>query len=623
MELSRYLDLYLAESQEHLRELNRSLLELEQGGGGDAVARAFRAAHTLKGMSATMGFGGVTELAHGLEDRLADVRDGRSPVDSALVDELLAAADALEQAVGTVVVAEGVAIVGAPHVASGAAGAHEPSPTPAGIPHTHAAPPAGTGLIAAVAVSRESSFPAARALIARRNVAAVADVLGADPAEPGPDFRGELRLFLAAGADVRAVEAAARAAGEIESVVVAEPVSLTGAASATVQAAPGRVASPRARHVRVELGRLDELADAIGELSVLTIRLSELVEAADLVGLREELERTTALVDGLRETALTMRMVPVGDIFDRFPRLVRDAARALGKDVEFIVEGREIEVDRSVIDALADPLVHLLRNAVDHGIEAPASRVAAGKPPRGRVLLRAFRERASVRILVEDDGAGIDAPRVARQAVALGLLGEDDPAPTTGDALLRVLARPGFSTATEVTEVSGRGVGLDIIVATLRAVGGSLELRTSPGQGSTFAMRLPISLAVAAALRVRVGGENYAVPMTHVREAVELQDGGLARVLGKEVLRLRGEAIPLLRLSELLGVPGERRRETAAVIAEVGDRRAALAVDELVGREQVVVKPFDPAAGMLPVFSGVTMLADGRPALVLDPMNVL
>jgi len=472
-----------------------------------------------------------------------------------------------------------------------------------------------------VTVSRDAALPAARALIARRNVEAVAEVLAADPAEPDADFSGELRLFLAAGADARAVEAAARAAGEIESVVVAGPSGAPGLAAAGVQAARSGVA-PKARHVRVDLRRLDELADTIGDLSVLTIRLSELVAAADLASLGEQLGRATSLVDGLRETALAMRMVPVGEVFDRFARLVRDAARALDKDVDFVIEGREIEVDRSVIDAMADPLVHLLRNAVDHGIEDPEARVVAGKPPRGRLLLRAFRERASVRILVEDDGRGIDAARVAAKARKVGLLGEDEPVPTAGDALLKLLARPGFSTAAVVTEVSGRGVGLDVVAASLRAVGGGLELKTERGKGCTFALRLPISLAVAAALRVEVGGEYYALPMTHVREAVELEDVTLARVRGQEVIRLRGEAIPLVRLSELFQMPGVRGQETAAVVAEMGDRRAALAVDHLVAREQIVVKSFDAAAGTLPFFSGVTLLADGRPALVLDPMTV-
>jgi two-component system chemotaxis sensor kinase CheA len=615
MELSRYLDLYLAESQEHLRELNRSLLELESGASPEAVGRAFRAAHTIKGMSATMGYRNVAEIAHGLEDRLAEIRDGRASATPAVVDALLADADALEQAVSTVVTAESSSDIETAPEAPAPVPAAAPAPAPA-APMT--APP-GTGLVVVVTVRRDCALPAARALLARRNVEAVAQVLGADPEQPGEDFRGgEVRLFLTADADRAAVEEAARRAGDIESVVMASPRTEEPARGAA--AAPG--VAPRTRHVRVDLRRLDELADGIGELAVLRIRLNELLNAGDQANLREQLERAGMLIEALREVTLAMRMVPVGDIFDRFPRLVRDAARALGKEVEFRIEGRDIQVDRSVIDAMADPLVHLLRNAVDHGIESPRARKTAGKPPRGRIALRAFRERASVRILVEDDGSGIDAAQIAARARRLGLLRGDEPGPTSGDALLKLLAKPGFSTAKEVTEVSGRGVGLDVVAASLRAVGGSLELRTEQGAGSTFALRLPISLAVATALRLRVGGEQYAVPMTHVREAIELQDVEIARVRGREVVRLRGEAIPLLRLSELLALP-ERGQETAAVVAEIGERRAALAVDELVAREQIVVKPFDAAVGMLPFFSGVTLLADGRPALVLDPMTVL
>ncbi len=632
MELSRYLDLYLAESQEHLRELGRSLLELEAGAGAEAVSRAFRAAHTIKGMSATMGYRAVAELAHALEDRLAEIRDGKLACEASVIDQLLASADLLENALASVVVAEREKPEALPDAPPPEAPAElvpeplQPLPKAQAAPIQPAAIPPDTALVVQVTVSAQSALPAARALIARRKIEDVATVLGADPETPDASFRGERRLYLAVGADVAAVEAAARSAGEIENVVVAAPRVEGGTFTLPTPAAgrtPGvHAEAPRSRHVRVDLRRLDDLADGIGEMAVVGMRMDELAAAGNLEALKEHLGRASKLIESMRETALAMRMVPVGDVFDRFPRLVRDAARALGKQVDFRVEGRDIQVDRTVIDAMADPLVHLLRNAVDHGIEDPEARVVAGKPPRGRIVLRAFRERASVRILVEDDGGGIDASRVAAKARKLGLLGEDDLAPTSGDALLKLLTRPGFSTASVVTEVSGRGVGLDVVAAGVRALGGAFELKTERGKGSTFSLRLPISLAVAAVLRVEVGGEHYAVPMTHVREAVELQDLPRAQVRGQEVIRLRGEAIPLLRLSEVFQLPGPRRQETAAVIAEIGERRAALAVDHLVAREQIVVKSFDAAAGMLPFFSGVMLLADGRPALVLDPMTV-
>src|SRR5512135_1244254 len=358
MELSRYLDLYLAESQEHVRELGRSLLELEAGAGTEAVSRAFRAAHTIKGMSATMGYRAVAELAHALEDRLAEIRDGKLACEAGVIDQLLASADLLENALASVVVAEKDGGPEAPTeeaelppAAPGAAAMPGPLAPERAAPQPSAAAasiPPDTALVVQVTVSRHSVLPAARALIARRNLEAVATVLGADPENPDDNFRGEIRFFLAEGADVAAVETAARTAGEIESVVVAAPRA-DGPSLALPTPGAGRTPgvhaeAPKSRHVRVDLRRLDDLADGIGELAVVGMRMDDLAAASDLDNLKEHLGRASKLVEQLRDTALAMRMVPVGDVFDRFPRLVREASRALGKQVDFKIEGRDIQV---------------------------------------------------------------------------------------------------------------------------------------------------------------------------------------------------------------------------------------------------------------------------------------
>ncbi len=628
MDLSRYLELYRSEAREHLRVLSDGLLLVESSGGVAGVEEAFRAAHTIKGMAATMGYPRVAALAHALEDRLEGIRGG-ARVDAALIDELLRRSDELRDAVDEASEAEdsedAAQVAAAPRdIASGNAGAEAHGRGGARFAAEAAAaaaalappapPPEGTALVVRVRIDPAAPLPAARALIARQNVARVAELLGSDPEDVTAGFGGELRLFLAGTPDPQAVESAVRLAGDVESVAFEGP--------AARRAAARRAEAARSRHLRVDQRHLDALADGIGELSVLTLRLRELTDGepgpvADLA------DRVGALLEGLQGTTLAMRMVPVDEVLERFPRMVRDAARALEKQVEFRLEGRDIELDRSVLDEIADPLVHLLRNAVDHGLESAAEREAAGKPAAGLLVLSAVREQSTVVIRVRDDGRGVDAARVVERARELGLAGPEEAEPATGEALLRLLALPGLSTARQVTQVSGRGVGMNAVVERVRALGGSVDLRTTPGGGSTFTLRLPITLAVASALRVRVAGEDYAVPMTHVSEAVDLLDGSLARVRGREVLRLRGEVVPLLRLSELLEAPAGRGGEKAALIAEVGERRTALAVDELVAREQVVVKGFDPAVGTLPFFSGVTLLADGRPALVLDPMNVI
>jgi two-component system chemotaxis sensor kinase CheA len=316
----------------------------------------------------------------------------------------------------------------------------------------------------------------------------------------------------------------------------------------------------------------------------------------------------------------------VSQVFDRFPRLVRDAARSLGKKVDFVIEGKEIELDRSMLDEIGDPLVHLLRNSLDHGIEAPAERRAHGKPETGTLRLSASRERSRIIIRVEDDGRGIQRDRVLARAVQNGLVARDEVAGLPDEEVYRLLTRPGFSTAETVTDVSGRGVGLDVVATRVRALGGMLEIWSEPGRGTSMTLQLPQTLAIVRALLVRQSGETYALPLTHVGETVHLQPAEVGRVKGRTVAFLREEVIPLLALKQILRANGNGATHGAkrhAVILEVGEQRIGLEVDALMGQQEIVVKQFDATADTLRLFSGATILSDGRPALILDAGSVL
>jgi two-component system chemotaxis sensor kinase CheA len=315
-------------------------------------------------------------------------------------------------------------------------------------------------------------------------------------------------------------------------------------------------------------------------------------------------------------------------VFDRFPRVVRDAARGTGKQVDFLIEGKDIELDRSMLDEIGEPIVHLLRNAVDHGIESPDARIAAGKPPAGRLQLSAVRDRSAVVIRVTDDGRGIDRDKVLSKAKANGLV---DPAKTdlTDDELFRLVARPGFSTADKVTDLSGRGVGIDAVYTRVRSLGGAVDMRSTPGQGTVVTLRLPLTLAIVRALLAKVNDEVYAVPLTHVSETVELLPEVRRTLRGKEVLVLRDDVLPLLRLRELVGLPprdddadGLRHLEQVVVI-DLADRRAGLVVDDLTGQQEIVVKQFDAVRDGLSIFGGATILGDGSPALIVDVSSLL
>ena len=328
------------------------------------------------------------------------------------------------------------------------------------------------------------------------------------------------------------------------------------------------------RHVRIDLRRLDSLMNLIGELVITRGRLFEIARGLADPALDDALAQASRLIGDLQDEIMTCRMVPVWQVFDRFPRLVRDAARTLGKDVTLEIEGKEIELDRSMLDEIGDPIVHLLRNAVDHGIETPDERTKQGKPAIGRLTLSAARDRSNVLIRVSDDGRGHRPQQGAAQSAQdTGLI---DPATLelTDEELMRLISKPGFSTAEAVTEISGRGVGIDAVQNRVRALGGSVDIRTAPGRGTTVTARLPLTLAIMRALLARVENEVYAIPMAHVRETISLDGANISTLQGKPVLILREVVMPLVRLRDVVGsawVPrhGRRRR------CRAGDRRRA------------------------------------------------
>lgn len=392
---------------------------------------------------------------------------------------------------------------------------------------------------------------------------------------------------------------------------------------------PGSAGRPSRRsdrsRVRVDIRRLDALMNLVGELTIVRNQLRASAVVLGSEPLMSAVERASRLIAEMQTHVVESRMVPMWQVFDRFPRLVRDAARSSDREVELSISGKDLELDRSLLDAISDPLVHLLRNAVDHGVEAPEEREAAGKPRMGRIELSARRERSRVVIVVRDDGRGIDRAEILSKARKEGLVAADDE--PSDQELLRILARPGFTTAKQVTSLSGRGVGLNVVEDTIRSLGGSVAFESRIGAGTAFRIELPLTLAIARALMVSVSGQVYALPTTFTRESFEVPETALARSHGREWVSWRGEQVPVTRLRELFaGVGGNgaaRSGKLRLVGVEFGGARLAVEVDRFIGEEEIVIKPFDPPGGTIPVFSGATVLADGRPALVLDVGNLL
>ena len=643
MDSAQYAELFLTESREHVSAINHSLLDLERGVGGDEpVGAIFRSVHTIKGMSATMGYGPVASLSHELESLLDGIRRGVRSVDAALMSLLFESADLLEKSIEAAVEGRAHLVDVGPVVArlrkEGASDVTDATrPVEGDATAWNADAPAGVGLLLRVRLAQGTPLKGVRAFLVVQAAKKLGDVVACSPSPEAlqrDEFDHDFAMRLVTDRAPDDVGDALRKAGDVAEVRLGEdpeePARHTMEFSVAdlaegVEAAPAAqgAASRRPRSVRIDLRRLDTLMNLIGELVITRGRLVQLAATIDDPALDEAVSQASRLVADLQDEIMTSRMVPVWQVFDRFPRMVRDAAHSTDKQVDFAIEGKDVELDRSMLDEVGDPIVHLLRNAVDHGIELPSERLAAGKPAAGRLTLSALRDRSAVAIRVSDDGRGIDRSLVLARAHQSGLV---DRAKTelSDDELVKLIARAGFSTADRVTALSGRGVGVDAVYNRVRSLGGSVDIRSVQGEGTTVTLRLPLTLAIVRSLLARIGDETYAMPMTHVRETVELKPAIVCYLKGKEVLMLRDEVLPLVRLRDLVGYEGERARGLEQVIiVELAERRAALAVDALIGQQEIVVKQFDGVRDGLALFSGATILGDGAPALIIDVSSLL
>jgi two-component system chemotaxis sensor kinase CheA len=648
---AQYAELFLTESREHVSAINHSLLELERGAGGDEpVGAIFRSVHTIKGMSATMGYTPVATLSHELESLLDDVRRGARAVDATLMALLFESADLLELAIdasvqGQLESVDVSALVmrlraeGGRSASDAAAG--QASGAAGGVSDWTAVAPDGDGLLVRIRLSPGTPLKGVRAFLVVQAAAKLGEVVACSPsleALQADEFEHDFALRLRTDRSPDDVGDALRKAGDVAEVRLGEdagaggqpaprPTMMLSVVELAEESAPngmggGAAARPQ-RSVRIDLRRLDSLMNMIGELVITRGRLNQLASASDDPALVESVAQASRLIGDLQDEIMTSRMVPVWQVFDRFPRLVRDAAHSTGKQVDFTIEGKEVELDRSMLEEVGDPIVHLLRNAIDHGIESPAVRVAAGKPAAGRLTLSAARDRSAVAIRVTDDGKGIDRARVLARARESGLV-EAGKADLSDDELLKIIARAGFSTVDNVTALSGRGVGVDAVYNRVRSLGGSVDIRSVEGEGTTVTLRLPLTLAIVRSLLARIGDETYAMPMTHVLETVELKPAIVRSLKGREVLVLRDEVLPLVRLRSLLGFDGPPPRGLEQVIVvELAERRAAVVVDALIGQQEIVVKQFDGVQNGLSLFGGATILGDGAPALILDVSSLL
>jgi two-component system chemotaxis sensor kinase CheA len=630
------LDDYVAECDEHLSAARRVLLDLEGSrdltlAGREQLDGLFRAFHTIKGLSGMVGARPAEEAAHALEAYLGAVRGGEPPLTENGVGALLDGVGVLEAAVAAFR-AGGPPPDTAALAAQIAALLPAPAPTGAGVdPRGPAAPPGGVpdekrarlnaALLRGERAWRVTFTPTPELAARGVNVTAVrgrlqsaGEIVHAEPSSVPGGVRFQFLLTAPADADLR---------GLADDGITVEPYQPPPGPSASP--APPRPAAgiAPAHLVRVDLDRLDDLMRAVGELVLSRARLeSGLARVARYLPSRErrELEETAQTIErqlrDLREGVTRVRMVPVRDLFARMRLVVRDLTRETGKEVELVVTGEGTEIDKLVVERMADPLLHLVRNAVSHGLEPAAERVAAGKPPKGRLTLRAAAAGGMIVLEVADDGRGVNMDAVFARACAAGLVSPGAPADLA--TVLDLLCTPGFSTRDAADRGSGRGVGMDVVRRAVEGLGGSLALDSRPGAGSRFTARLPLTLVVADVLTVSVGEQTYAVPQTAVREVVPVEPGATTVLENNELIRYHGGVLPLLRLGDVLGLPSPAGAFVALVTGE-GTAAVALAADRALGLREVVVRALADPLVQVPGIGGATELGDGRPILILDP----
>jgi two-component system, chemotaxis family, sensor kinase CheA len=681
MDTSEYMPMFLAETREHLEQLNLAIVKLEEDPADrPTIEEIFRIAHSLKGMSATMGFAKIAELTHHMEDVFELLRQRTSGLPSEAIDTVFACLDALSAAADSIE-ADGEEsldpepLVGRlrslvrPRTAEQEMARHGAVDEPNRIA-VEAARAAGVRvLFVRVGLAKDVMMPAVRAHMVLAALSDHGEVLGSIPAPDGlQQFQGrEISAWVASDHEDEPIVQNISGVSEVSSVTVAEvtePESETETAPAAVEpepalvgvavavavepepavvaaeaapvaqepaavaqepvpvaaAAPEKSADPQTRAtrtVRVDAERLDALMHSMGELVIHRTAVEALTANLEVAGLQQAVQELTRSSQALQAMVMQVRMIPVDVVFLRFPRLIRDLSMKLNKEVKLELVGSDTELDRTVVDALGDPLVHLVRNAVDHGLELPDARVAAGKPRQGTIQITARHAGGSVVIEVRDDGKGIDPQAIARKALSLGMIDEDAAGAIDMRGAVELLFSPGFSTVEITSDISGRGVGMDAVRAKIRQLGGEVLIESTQGKGTLAQIRLPLTLAIVSALQVDIAGAPFAIPLDRIERTLRLSEQTVRSVAGRPMLLLEDGVLPLLDGGAVL-VRESAGEHEFVVIIRTQDRRLALAVDDLVGQRELVTRPLPGIVSDGEPVSGGAALADGRIALIVD-----
>lgn len=669
MDLSQYLQMFIEESKDNLQNLNENLLKLETAPHDMQILNEiFRVAHTLKGMAGTMGFVKMQKLTHNIENVLSEIRNDRITVNSNMLDVLFKCLDALENYVEEIVStgSEGnetyeQLIAELEDLAKGTFSGSKMQSVSTGGAEAQAKekeadaialPEAQQNAIAKalnmnmnvfqikIKLSAACVLKSARAFVIFTQLEKFGDIIHAVPSVQDIEdekFDDIFTIIIVTHKTAEDIKETIMGVAEVETVQVdsiefSEQEHNYGETSENIQEQESQEQSSdnlkqqpakqqvSGKTVRVNIDRLDKLMNLVSELIIIKTQLEglDIKEAESISNYNDSVEYLERITTNLHDAVMKVRMVPIEIVFNRFPRMIRDVSRSLNKDIDLVMSGEETELDRSVIDEIGDPLIHLLRNAADHGIETTEERIKLGKPPKGTIKLMAYQDGNSVVIEVRDDGRGIDAKAIKHKALDKGIITPEEAASMSEQEIIDLLFRPSFSTADKITDLSGRGVGLDVVKSKITSLGGHVEVKTQLGQGSQFIVRLPLTLAIIQALMIKIGNEKYAIPLNTIQNIEDVRKEDIRLVEKQEVIVVRNQIIPIVRLHSLLGIPNEDKDTMMGVIVKKGEKQVGFIIDSLIGQQEIVIKSLGKYLSGIDMIAGATILGNGEVALILD-----